>query len=145
MSGAGATAASPGPAPDGSCRPRRRFSGNKPIKAPRRIDIASTMNKIFEKALKDGIKENRCTFGAKEVLKGVGDSKLVVVSQSLTNETAQKISQAAEKQEVPTVRFEGTSVALGKMCGLQFRVSTVSFNSLTETNIASIIKESEAA
>ncbi len=103
------------------------------------------MGKILEKALKDGIKEEKCTFGAKQVLGGIESSKLVIVSQSLTNAALQRITAAAEKQKVPTVKFEGTSVALGKLCGLQFRISTVSFNSLAEANITSIIKESEAA
>jgi len=103
------------------------------------------MSKILEKALKDSIKEDKCTFGAKEVLSGIKNSKLIVVSQSLTNATSQKIAKAAEKEKVPTVKFEGTSVALGKLCGLQFRISTVSFNSLMEANITSIVKESESS
>ncbi len=103
------------------------------------------MGKILEKALKDGIKEEKCTFGAKEVLGGIENSKLIVTSQSLTNAALQKITEAAERKKVPTVKFEGTSVALGKMCGLQFRISAVSLSSLAEANVTSIIKESEAA
>ena len=101
------------------------------------------MGKVLEKALKDGIKEDKCTVGSKQVLNGVGSSKLIVVSQSLTNAASQKIMRAAEEAKVPTVKFEGTSVALGKLCGLQFRISTISFNSLSEASITSIVKESE--
>lgn len=100
---------------------------------------------MLEKALKDSIKENQCTFGTKQVLNGVKNSKLIVVSRSLTDDGSQMISEAAGKEKVPIVRLEGTSVALGKLCGLQFRVSAVSFNSLTDANVTSIIKESEAA
>lgn len=100
------------------------------------------MGKILEKALKDGIKEDKCIFGTKEV-SSAKDSKLIVVSQSLTNAASQKIMQVAQKDNIPTVNFQGTSVALGKLCGLQFRVSTVAFNSLTDANITTIIKESE--
>jgi len=32
---------------------------------------------------------------------------------------------------------------LGKLCGLPFRVSTISLKSLNDTNIQSILKESE--
>ncbi len=101
------------------------------------------MSKILEKALKDSIKENKCTFGTKEVINS-NNSKLIVVSQSLTNEASKKITETAQKNKVPTVKFEGTSIALGKLCGLQFRISTIAFNSMTEATITSIIKESES-
>lgn len=97
----------------------------------------------MEKALKDGIKEDACVFGLKQVLAGAGDSRLIVISQSLTQMTS-PISAAAQANNVPLVKFEGTSIALGKLCGLPFRVSTVSFQSLTDTSISSIIKESES-
>lgn len=103
------------------------------------------MSKILEKALKDSIKENKCTFGTKEVINSAKNTKLIVVSQSLTNTNSQKITDVAQKEKVPTVKFAGTSVALGKLCGLQFRISTIAFNSITEANITSIIKESETA
>ena len=48
----------------------------------------------------------------------------------------------AKKEKIPMVQFEGSSVALGRLCGLQFRVSSVSFTSLSDANIKSILKES---
>ncbi len=98
---------------------------------------------ILEKALKDGMKEDQCTVGAKQVLNGMKNSKLIVISKSLTDTALQKIMDTAGAEKVPTVKFDGTSVALGKLCGLQFRISTLSFNSLSEANVTSIIKESE--
>lgn len=102
-------------------------------------------NKVLEKALKDSIKKNGCTFGAKEVFTGAKNSKLIVVSQSLSNTNLQKINETAQKNDIPTINFQGSSVALGKLCSLQFRVSTVAFTELSEANITSIIKESKAA
>ena len=101
------------------------------------------MSKLLEKALKDAIKENKCTIGSKQVLGSLKDSKLVVVSESIQSNITEKIQSDAEKTKVPTVKFNGSSVALGKLCGLQFRVSTVSFNSLSDSNIKSILKEAE--
>ena len=101
------------------------------------------MSKLLEKALKDAIKENKCILGSKQVLSTLKDSKLVVVSDSVQNQITEKIQSDAKKVKVPTMNFNGSSVALGKLCGLQFRVSTVSFNSLTESNIKSILKEAE--
>ncbi|MFQ5573028.1 MAG: ribosomal L7Ae/L30e/S12e/Gadd45 family protein [Nitrosopumilaceae archaeon] len=101
------------------------------------------MSKLLEKALKDAVKENKCTLGSKQVLGSLKDSKLVVLSESAQNKIAEKIQSDAKKVKVPTVQFKGSSIALGKLCGLQFRVSTVSFNSLSESNIKSILKEAE--
>ena len=99
--------------------------------------------KILEKALKDSAKEKTSIMGSKEVLGNMKSSKMVVLSQSIPQMAAKKILDAAKKENVSTVQFDGTSVALGKLCGLQFRVSTISLASLSDANIKSIIKESQ--
>ncbi len=101
------------------------------------------MSKLLEKALRDEIKEKNCTFGTKEVMNSIKDSKLIVLSHSIKDQVYEKIESDAKKIKVPTIKFDGSSVALGKLCGNQFRVSTVSFNSLSDTNVKSILKESE--
>lgn len=101
------------------------------------------MRKILEKALKDSKKEKKSILGSKQVLNNIKSSKMVIVSQSTPKETAEKILETAKKENVSTLQFNGTSVALGKLCGLQFRVSTISLTSLSDANIKSIIKESE--
>ncbi|MFB5622991.1 MAG: ribosomal L7Ae/L30e/S12e/Gadd45 family protein [Nitrosarchaeum sp.] len=99
------------------------------------------MSKILEKILKDSLKEDKITMGTKQVLSSVKNSKLIVLSQSLKKETLAKIELDAKKEKVPLVNFQGTSVALGRLCGLQFRISTISFTSLSDTNIKSILKD----
>jgi|TARA_B100000959_G_scaffold283421_1_gene352295 large subunit ribosomal protein L30e len=101
------------------------------------------MSKILEKSLKDARKENKLTMGSKQVLNSVNNSKLIVLSQSVSKEMFEKIESDAKKQKVPLVNFQGTSVALGRMCGLQFRISTISFTSIDEGNIKSILKDTE--
>ena len=101
------------------------------------------MSKILEKSLKDARKENRLTMGSKEVLNSVNNSKLIVLSQSVDKEMLEKIESDAKKQKVPLVNFQGTSVALGRLCGLQFRISTISFTTIDEGNIKSILKDTE--
>ena len=101
------------------------------------------MSKLLEKALRDAIKEKKCTLGTKEVLNSLKNSKLVVMSQSIKKNSSESFEEDVKKQKVPMVEFKGSSVALGKLCGLQFRVSTVSFTSLSDANIKSILKESE--
>lgn len=98
------------------------------------------MSKVLEKLLKDARKENNLVLGTKQVLNSVKESKLVVLSQSVEKEMSEKIKSSAEEGQVPMVEFDGTSVALGKLCGLQFRISTLSFTSLTDANVKSILK-----
>ena len=101
------------------------------------------MSKILEKSLKDARKENKLTMGSKEVLNSVNNSKLIVLSQSVDKEMFEKIESDAKKQKVPLVNFQGTSVALGRLCGLQFIISTISFTSIDEANIKSILNDTK--
>ena len=101
------------------------------------------MQKVLEKTLKDAIKENQCILGTKQVLNSISKSKLVVLSKSIQTETREKIESDAKKQKVPLVNFQGTSVALGRLCGLQFRISTISFTSIDEANIKSILNDTK--
>ena len=48
------------------------------------------MTKLLEKALADAIKERKRTLGTKQVISSMKNSKLVVISQSITSETAKK-------------------------------------------------------
>ena len=102
------------------------------------------MSKILEKSLKDARKEDRLTMGSKQVLNSMKNSKLIVLSQSVKKEMFEKIESDAKKEKIPLVNFQGTSVALGRLCGLQFRISTISFTSIDDGNIKSILKDTEA-
>jgi large subunit ribosomal protein L30e len=100
--------------------------------------------KILEKSLKDARKEDRLTMGSKQVLNSIKNSKLIVLSQSVKKEMFEKIESDAKKEKIPLVNFQGTSVALGRLCGLQFRISTISFTSIDDASIKSILKDTEA-
>jgi large subunit ribosomal protein L30e len=102
------------------------------------------MSKILEKSLKDALKEDKLTMGSKQVLNSIKNSKLLVLSQSVKKEMFEKIELDAKKEKIPLVNFQGTSVALGRLCGLQFRISTISFTSITDANIKTILKDTEA-
>ena len=102
------------------------------------------MSKILEKSLKDARKEDKLTMGSKQVLNSIKNSKLIVLSQSVKKEMIEQIESSAKKEKIPLVNFQGTSVALGRLCGLQFRTSTISFTSIDDGNIKSILKDTEA-
>jgi len=102
------------------------------------------MSKILEKSLKDALKEDKLTMGTKQVLNSIKNSKLLVLSQSVKKEMFEKIESDAKKEKISLVNFQGTSVALGRLCGLQFRISTISFTSITDASIKTILKDTEA-
>ncbi len=102
------------------------------------------MSKILEKLLKDALKEDKLTMGTKQFLNSVKNSKLIILSQSIKKEMLEQIESNAKNEKIPLVNFQGTSVALGRLCGLQFRISTISFTSITDANITSILKDTEA-
>ena len=102
------------------------------------------MQKVLEKTLKDAIKENQCILGTKQVLNSISKSKLVVLSKSIQTEMRQKIESDAKKSKIPTLTFNDTSVSLGKLCGVQFRVSTLSLPQISESEITSLKKEFES-
>ena len=101
------------------------------------------MSKLLEKALTDAIKAKERVLGTKQIISSMKDSKLVIISQSVPTMMAKKIEESAQDNNVPFVHFSDTSVTLGKLCGLQFRVSAISLSSLSNTNIQAIIKEHE--
>ena len=101
------------------------------------------MAKLLEKALTGAIKERKHTLGTKQVVSSMKNSKLVVISQSVSTEIAKKIEKSAQNGSVPLLNFNDTSVILGKLCGLQFRVSAISLNSLSSANVQAILKEHE--
>ena len=99
------------------------------------------MSKILEKSLRDARKEDKLTMGTKQVLSSIKNSKLIVLSQSIKKEVVEQIESDAKKEKIPLVNFQGTSVALGRLCGLQFRISTISFTSIDDASIKSILKD----
>lgn len=101
------------------------------------------MSKILEKSLRDARKEDKLTMGTKQVLSSIKNSKLIVLSQSIKKEMVEQIESDAKKEKIPLVNFQGTSVALGRLCGLQFRISTISFTSIDDASIKSILKDTE--
>jgi large subunit ribosomal protein L30e len=99
------------------------------------------LGKLLEKALKDALNDNKCILGAKQVVQSIKNAKLVVISNSLTQDEIKKIQDSTSDGKISTLNFGGTSVALGKLCGLQYRVSAASLTSIADSNIKAILKE----
>lgn len=101
------------------------------------------MSATLEKAIKDALKEDKFILGTRQVINSLKNSKLVVLSESVKKDDITKINEIAQKEKVPVITFKGTSVALGKLCGLQFRIASASFTNIAEATVKSIVKESE--
>ena len=101
------------------------------------------MVKLLEKVIKDAVEDDKCSFGSKEAIISMKNSKLVVLSHSVPEKMLQKIQQAAKNSKVSTLNYKGSSVELGRLCGTQFRISTLSLETLSDTNLKAIIKELE--
>lgn len=101
------------------------------------------MGKLLEKALRDAVKAGQCTLGARSVEGSVADAKLIVMSRSVPASRTDAIAAGADKAGVPTVRLGVSSVALGRLCGVQFRVSTASLTSAADATVKSIVSETE--
>jgi large subunit ribosomal protein L30e len=99
------------------------------------------LGKLLEKTLKDALKDNKCVLGTKQVIQSIKNAKLVVISSSLTPDELKKIQDSTTSEKISTLNFDGTSVALGKLCGLQYRVSAASLTSIADSNIKAILKE----
>ena len=98
------------------------------------------MKKILEKTLKDGIKEKTVIIGSKQVLGSLDKVKLVISSNTKSNIT-EKISSEAKKLSVPIIDYNGNSMELGRLSGFEYRVSTISFTKINESDIKSLMAE----
>ena len=66
------------------------------------------MAKLLEKALTGAIKERKHTLGTKQVISSMKNSKLVVISQSVSTKIAKKIEESAQNDSVPLLHFNDT-------------------------------------
>ncbi|MFZ0184679.1 MAG: ribosomal L7Ae/L30e/S12e/Gadd45 family protein [Nitrosotalea sp.] len=101
------------------------------------------MVKLLEKVIKDAIEDGKCSFGTKEAISTIKNSKLILLSHSVSEETLEKIQEVAKSSKVPTLNYNGSSVELGRLCGTQFRISALSLKTLSDTNLKAITKELE--
>jgi large subunit ribosomal protein L30e len=101
------------------------------------------MAKLLEKIIKDAIEDGKYSFGTKEAISTIKNSKVIVLSNSVKEKTLEKIHEVAKNSKVPTLHYNGSSVELGRLCGTQFRISALSLKTLSDTNLKAITKELE--
>jgi len=99
------------------------------------------MSKVLAKVIKDAVSSNKCNIGHKEVLHSAKSSKLIVYSSSLPEDTKKKIEEAARSARVPVYNFNDTSVQLGKFCNKPFRISVISVNAVSGSDLSALLEE----
>ena len=98
------------------------------------------MKKILEKTLKDAIKEKSVIIGSKRGLGSLDKVKLII-SSNTSSDVTEKISSEAEKLNVPIINYDGNSVALGRLSGFEYRISTISFTKINDSDIKSLMTD----
>ncbi|MFQ5921106.1 MAG: ribosomal L7Ae/L30e/S12e/Gadd45 family protein [Nitrososphaerales archaeon] len=99
-------------------------------------------SKTLGKVIKNAISSKSCKMGTRQVLNSVknNSSKLVICSNSLPDDAATKLREAAGSQ-VPIYNFEDTSVELGRLCNRQFRISVISIDAASDSDISALLQE----
>jgi len=99
------------------------------------------MSKILEKVIKDAISSKKCKIGSKEVLHSVKGSKLIVCSSSLSENIKKEIEESARSSKVPVYNFNDTSMQLGRLCNKPFRISVISIDGASGSDISAVLEE----
>jgi large subunit ribosomal protein L30e len=97
----------------------------------------------IEKLVKGAISLNKYRAGTKEVLQSVKGSKLIIVSKSLNEKYRRELEDHAKSSNVPVYYFVGNSVQLAKLCGMPYRVTTISLKTGNSDEVNTILKEKE--
>lgn len=97
--------------------------------------------KLFEKVIKDAISDQKYKSGQREVSKTIKNSKLIIVSKSLSPNYSKDLKDQAKSHNVPIIDFDGNSIDLGKACGKSYRISVLSLKSISDNDLSSLLSE----
>lgn len=97
--------------------------------------------KALEKLIKEAVASGKYKKGAKEVMKFAKGSKLILVSDSVSDGNRASIEDQVKSLGIPVLKFNGTSVSLGRACNRPHRISVLSVRTGTEEEIRNILSE----
>ena len=104
----------------------------KQKKAVRRRKSKKEKENPITGAIRLAVESGKVEYGAKSMM---NNAKLFVVSNSLPSELMMKIEGKAKEASVPILRFVGSSMELGSVCGCPFPVSVLSVINPGTSNI----------
>ncbi len=80
------------------------------------------------RSIRLAVDSGKVTLGAQRTLQHAlrGDAKLVIVAENCPPQTSQDLKHYCTLSDVRVLRFQGTSLELGNLCGKPFPVSAMS-------------------
>jgi len=103
-------------------------------------EVSAVDEKLLERFLKTVIKTGKYTLGLKETLKSLKGAKVVVYSSSV-GEAASRFQRLRKSSSTTILPYPGSSVRLGRLCGLPFKVSAISIKSLGDADPTPLTKD----
>lgn len=115
----------------------------KKKKVVRRRKTKKERERPITTALRLTVESGKVKYGARTGLVAslLGKAKLFVVAENTPKETRDKVIHYAEVSKIPLIRFEGSSMELGSICGRPFPVSVLSVYDEGTSNILELAKK----
>jgi ribosomal protein L30E len=95
--------------------------------------------KNLEKIIKEAKSSNKYKEGVKEVRSNIKGSKLIIISNSLSNTNKQFIEKSCEEFKVPLYRYADNSIKLGRLFNKPYRISTVALKSVEDVDVSALL------
>jgi large subunit ribosomal protein L30e len=97
--------------------------------------------KALEKLIKEAVASGKYKKGTKEVTRFAKGSKLILVSDSVSDKNRVSVEDQAKASGIPVLKFRGTSVMLGRACNRPHRITMLSIRTGSEEEIQNILSE----
>ncbi len=97
------------------------------------------MSRLVAKIVRNAMANSACRIGSREVLKGIGNAKLIICSRSIRRDVMDKISSSSTS--VYIYKIDKNSLELGRLCGKPFRVSVVSVEDVSREDLDALMAE----
>jgi large subunit ribosomal protein L30e len=99
------------------------------------------MAKKIEKMTREAILSKKYRAGAKEVMKSIKGTKLLITSESMGQKLKEKLEKQASSSNIPLYHFRGSSLQLARLCGLPYRVSAISIKTGNIEDINDVLQD----
>jgi large subunit ribosomal protein L30e len=99
------------------------------------------MVKKIEKITREAILSKKYRAGAKEVMKSIKGTKLLITSESMGQKLKEKLENQASSSNIPLYHFKGSSLQLARLCGLPYRVSAISLKTGNIEDINDVLQD----
>lgn len=82
-------------------------------------------------------------FGAQQAEKSVlkGAAELIVISSNAPSQLRERIEQLCSVAQIPILKFEGSGLTLGSVCGKPFIVAVLCIEKAGKSKILDVVKE----